>query len=278
MKISCYNTFASGANLTQQTSFLADAGFDAFELVGMHNELTELLPEIKSIISKGTLSVSAICAIHRGWLIDPDVEMQRAALEDITKLLDLAGEIGNCGVFVIPILGCTNAYPDAPNTGRPPEDDRNLLINQLSLLAKRAKQAGTMLWLEVINRYESPVANTLAEGAAIIKAVGSSSCLLTADFFHMHIEEADPLGALKQYSQFLGHIHAGDSTRTYPGFGQLDYPNLIRALVANKYSGYLTVDSKNRMDPGKVLPHIAAFLKSTIGLAQQRIKFENEVI
>ena len=52
MKISCYNSFASGANLTQQTSFLADAGFDAFELVGMHNELTELLPEIKSIISK----------------------------------------------------------------------------------------------------------------------------------------------------------------------------------------------------------------------------------
>ena len=39
MKISCFNNFASGVNLTQQTSFLADAGFDAFEMVGMSTEI-----------------------------------------------------------------------------------------------------------------------------------------------------------------------------------------------------------------------------------------------
>ena len=276
MKISCFNNFASGANLTQQTSFLADAGFDAFEMVGMSTEIAELLPEIKSIISNGRISVSAICAIHRGWLIDPEIEMQRVAFEDITKLLDLAGDIGNCGVFVIPILGCTNAYPGAPSTGRTPDDDRNLLIDQLSLLANRAKEVGTMIWLEVINRYESTVANTLAEGAAIIKAVNNSACLLTADFFHMNIEETDLTAALDKYCKFLGHIHIGDSIRTYPGFGHLDYSSLIRVLVANKYSGYLTVDSKNKIDPDKVLPHVAAFLKSNIGLAQQRALLENE--
>ena len=276
MKISCYSNFASGDNLTQQTSFLADSGFDGFEMVGISTEIAEMLPEIKRIISSGRISMSAICAIHKGWLIDPDIEMQRVAIEDITKLLDLAGEIGNCGVFVIPILGCTNAYPGAPSTGRTPDDDRKLLIDQLSLLAKRAKEVGTMIWLEVINRYESTVANTLAEGAAIIKAVNNSACLLTADFFHMNIEETDLTAALDQYCKFLGHIHIGDSIRTFPGFGNLDYSSLIRVLVEKKYSGYLTVDSKNKIDPDKVLPHVAAFLKSNIGLAQQRALLENE--
>ena len=276
MRISCFTTLAHGETLTQQAAFLADAGFDAFELVVTPVELAEMLPEIQTILSRGQISVSAICAMERGWLIDPDEELQRAAREDITRLLELAGEIGNCGVFVIPILGYTHAYPGGLTTGRSREEDRALLTDQLSVLAQRAEQVGAMLWLEVINRYESPVANTLAEGAAIIRAVGSSACRLNADFFHMNIEEADLSAALRQYGEFVGHIHAGDSTRTYPGFGHLDYLGLIRALAACEYSGYLTVDAGDqRFDPGRVLPHVAAYLRSLVGLAQQRIRLEN---
>ena len=276
MRISCFTTHADGETLTQQAAFLADAGFDAFELVVTPVELAEMLPEIQTILSCGQISVSAICAMERGWLIDPDEEMRRAAREDITRLLELAGEIGNCGVFVIPILGYTHAYPGGLTTGRSREEDRALLTDQLSVLAQRAEQVGAMLWLEVINRYESPVANTLAEGAAIIRAVGSSACRLNADFFHMNIEEADLSAALRQYGEFVGHIHAGDSMRTYPGFGHLDYPGLIHALAACEYRGYLTVDAGDqRLDPGRVLPHIAAYLRSLVGLAQQRIRLEN---
>ena len=46
MKISCYSNFASGDNLTQQTSFLADSGFDGVEMVGISTEIAEMLPEI----------------------------------------------------------------------------------------------------------------------------------------------------------------------------------------------------------------------------------------
>ncbi|MBV7337228.1 sugar phosphate isomerase/epimerase [Chloroflexi bacterium TSY] len=273
MKISCFSNLANGKTLTDKATFLADAGYDAFELVTTPDELAASLPEIKAIIASGRIAVSAICALHRGWLIDPNPDARQAARHDISRLLELAGEIGNCGVFVIPILGYTHAYPGAPSTGRSRDDDRSLLTEQLAMLAQRAEQLKTMLWLEVINRYESPIANTLAEGATIIENVGSPACKLNADFFHMNIEEADLPAALRQVGSLVGHVHAADSTRTYPGFGHLDYSALIRALTACDYHGYLTVDVGDaELDAGRVLPHVATYLRGLVGLAREQVQ------
>ncbi len=271
MKLSCFADFAPGETLTQRANYLVQAGFDAMELVGKPDEIKALMPEARQILDGGRLRVSAICALHRGWLVDPDAEARRAAKEDIRALLDLAGELDGCGVFVIPILGYTHAYPGGPRTGRTPDGDREVLIEGLSELAAYAHQARATLFLEVINRYESPVANTLAEGAEIARRVAQPAFRLNADFFHMNIEEADPAAALWQCGTALGHIHAGDSTRTYPGFGNLDYPKLVRALVEGGYDQYLTVDARDlRLDPHRVLTAVCRYLRGLISLVEER--------
>ena len=272
MKISCFSTLAPGDTLTAQANFLADAGFDAMELVATPEDLARQMPEIQTIKTDLKIAVSAICALHRDWLIDPDADARQAALVDIGTLLELSGEIGECGVFVIPILGYTHAYPGAPVTGRTRQEDRDLLTEQLAALSRIAEQAGTMLWLEVINRYESPVANTIAESAAIVRDIGSSQCALNVDFFHMNIEEANLLEALRRNGRHVGHVHAGDSTRNYPGFGHLDYPKLIRVLAESGYQNYLTVDAGDRsIDPAVVLPEIASYLRGLVGLVTAQV-------
>lgn len=275
MKISCSNNFAKGNSLKARASFIARSGFDAIELAVTPEELENIMPEIKSIINSGEILVSAICALHRGWLIDPDESARTAALEDVTKLIHMAGEIGNCGVFVIPILNYTRALPGGLSTGRTPDEDRDLLAKALGKLGRRAEEVNTKIWLEVINRYESPVANTLAESAKIIEKAESPACQLHPDFFHMNIEEVDLPRALHKYGELIGYIHLADTTRTYPGFGRTNYLEMIQALVEVEYDGYLTVDAGDeRLDPEVVLPSISKYLRGTISIAKERVRVE----
>jgi sugar phosphate isomerase/epimerase len=262
---------APGASITERAMFVADAGFDGIELVVTPGDLEAIMPEVRAFSESGQVQVSGIVALHRGWLIDPDPVARRGARSDVAALLDFAGEIGNCGVIVIPILGCTNAYPGARTTGRTQEDDRALLCEVLTDLAHYADRAGAELWLELINRYESPVGNTLVEGMAIMEAVKNPAFRLHADFFHMNIEEDDLPSALAQTGESLAYVHCADSKRTYPGFGHLDYPALVRALAQVGYQGYLTVDSGDpTFAPNQVLPHVAQYLRGVIGLATSR--------
>ncbi len=146
--------------------------------------------------------------------MDPDAEARRSAQEDIRAQLSLAGELGGCGVFVIPILDYTQNYPGGPRTGRTRDGAREGLTDSLAELAAHAHQAGATLLFEVINRYESPVANSLTECAEIVQRVAQINFRLNANLFHMNIEEDDPVAALRQHWTVLGHFHAGDSMRT----------------------------------------------------------------
>lgn len=271
MKISCMAALAPPESLTEKAGFLAKAGFDAMEVVAAPDDLEAMAPELRAILQRGEIGISAICALHRGWVIDPDPEARQAALEDLRSLLTQAGELGGVPVFIIPILGYTLALPGGSSTGRSQAEDREVLVGALARLAEHAEKVGSEILLEVINRYEAPVGNTLAECAALVQQVSSPACAMLPDFFHMNIEEAALPAALYQNCAQIGHVHAGDSKRTFPGFGHLNYAALIQALVAGDYQGYLTVDAGDpRLDASAILPRVRAFLRATIETARQR--------
>jgi len=270
MKIGCAQDIVAEGTLSQQARFLSDIGFDGMEVEGTPEQISEQLSELRRILAEQIIEISAICGLHRGWLIDPDPEQQRMAQEDITSLLNMAGELG-CGVFIIPILGYSNAYPGSRVTGRTAEEDRAILIEALSKLAQRAQKKGTTLLLEVINRYESPICNRLEESAQLIRDINNPACKIHPDFYHMNIEEPDLTAALRIAGDTIGYVHVGDSHRSYPGFGHLDYAELIRTLAEIGYAGYLAVDSgAHDVDPSTVLPHVACFLRGMIGIAAQQ--------
>ncbi|WAJ28302.1 sugar phosphate isomerase/epimerase family protein [Antarcticirhabdus aurantiaca] len=116
-------------------------------------------------------------------------------------------------------------------------------VAAVSRAANRAKQAGVTLNLEIVNRFESNMLNTAAQGLAFIEATGASNVLLHLDTFHMNIEEADVGLAIRHAGDKIGYVHIGESHRGYLGTGSIDFPKIFDALVAIGWDDVVTFES-----------------------------------
>lgn len=116
-------------------------------------------------------------------------------------------------------------------------------VAALSKVAERAKAAGVTLNLEIVNRFESNMLNTAAQGMAYIRDTGASNVLLHLDTFHMNIEEADVGLAIRHAADKIGYLHIGESHRGYLGTGTIDFTVIFDALTAIGWDDYVTFES-----------------------------------
>jgi D-psicose/D-tagatose/L-ribulose 3-epimerase len=116
-------------------------------------------------------------------------------------------------------------------------------VAALSKVAERAKAAGVTLNLEIVNRFESNMLNTAAQGMAYIRDTGASNVLLHLDTFHMNIEEADVGLAIRHAADKIGYLHIGESHRGYLGTGTIDFTAIFDALTAIGWDDYVTFES-----------------------------------
>ena len=116
-------------------------------------------------------------------------------------------------------------------------------VGALSRVAELAKDAGVTLNLEIVNRFETNLLNTAAQGLKFIEDTGMDNIYLHLDTFHMNIEEADPAMAIRMAGDRLGYFHVGESHRGYLGTGVIDFPGVFQALVDIGYEDYITFES-----------------------------------
>ncbi|MBD8553634.1 sugar phosphate isomerase/epimerase [Rhizobium sp. CFBP 8762] len=116
-------------------------------------------------------------------------------------------------------------------------------VSTLTKVAERAKGSDVTLNLEIVNRFESNMLNTAAQGLAFIADTGASNVLLHLDTFHMNIEEADVGLAIRHAADKIGYIHIGESHRGFLGTGNINFAAIFDALVAIGYDDYVTFES-----------------------------------
>jgi D-psicose/D-tagatose/L-ribulose 3-epimerase len=136
-------------------------------------------------------------------------------------------------------------------------------VGALTRLAPKAKEAGVTLNLEVVNRFETNLLNTTAQGLAFIKDTGADNIFLHLDTFHMNIEEADPVQAIKLAGDRLGYFHIGESNRGFLGSGVIDFPAIFDALVASGYDDWITFESFSSEVVDEDLSIICAIWRNT---------------
>ncbi|KXU37762.1 epimerase [Cephaloticoccus primus] len=116
-------------------------------------------------------------------------------------------------------------------------------VEVLGRVAERAKRAGVSINLEIVNRFESNLLNTVAQGLKYIRESGSDNLFLHLDTFHMAIEECDPAAAVRLAGDKLGYLHLGENYRGALGTGTINFSAIFDALLEIGYDDAITFES-----------------------------------
>jgi D-psicose/D-tagatose/L-ribulose 3-epimerase len=125
----------------------------------------------------------------------------------------------------------------------PTDRGRKNSVAAIARTAEIARDAGVDLVLEVVNRFETNLLNTTAQGLAFIAETGSDHVRLHLDTFHMNIEEANPAAALRLAGDKIGYFHIGESNRGYLGDGTVNFDLIFDALLDIDYQRDITFES-----------------------------------
>jgi sugar phosphate isomerase/epimerase len=109
-------------------------------------------------------------------------------------------------------------------------------------MAPFAEKYGVTIAIEPLNRTETNLINSLAEGVRVVEAVKSPKVKLLCDIYHMLKEDESPDEIIK-YGKHIVHCHIAEKEeRTPPGVKGDDFRPYLSALKKIGYNGGLSIE------------------------------------
>jgi sugar phosphate isomerase/epimerase len=218
---------------------LARLGFDGIELRGEPTVYDR--PHLRPLLDEYRLAVTSICGMYPGPdalrdLSHPRSAERQAAIDYVRSCIDLAHDVG-AGVVIV--------TPNPVGKTRPlaaPSDEWSWALEAVRRAAEAAEGSGVRLAIEPINRYETYLINSLAQGLTFVRAVGHPQVAVMLDTFHANIEDPDIADAARAAGALLAHVHVADSNRQGVGRGHIDFLRLLHALIEIGYQGALALE------------------------------------
>ena len=167
----------------------------------------------------------------------PDDEAREAGKRHLLRCLDVAAELGS------PILGGVTYAPWMSLPEADLGDYRKRSAEVLGEVAEAASGLDIHLCLEVLNRFETSMFNTVTECLAFIDLIGHSSVRVQIDTFHMNMEEDDLAAAVVLAADRLGHVQVAANNRRPPQFGHIDWSEFKAALASARYDGWIVFET-----------------------------------
>ena len=126
---------------------------------------------------------------------------------------------------------------------QPSADGWKNSVEAIAETAELAQGTGVDIVLEVVNRFESNLLNTTAQGLKFLDETGRDDVRLHLDTFHMNIEEANHAAAIRLAGDKLGYFHIGESNRGYLGDGTINFDEVFDALLDIDYQRDIVFES-----------------------------------
>jgi D-psicose/D-tagatose/L-ribulose 3-epimerase len=215
-----------------------DCGFDAVE-ISLVSGPDINIRRIREALDQ--LGLNVFCSMGLPLdkdITNPDKTIQRAGIEYLKRCVETASRVGSpvlCGLPYVPWLHFPNTTDLAPYRERSAEAMREV--------AATAADLGISVCTEIINRFETYIFNTVAEGLLYLEMIDHSAVKLQLDTYHMNMEEDDIPAAIRHAGARIGHFHCADSNRKLPGRGHINWNAVKGALDEIGFQGTLVIET-----------------------------------
>jgi sugar phosphate isomerase/epimerase len=215
-----------------------DLGYSAIELHIRENENIDF-DSYREMLDKYGMKISTLATgrmpVQTGaTYTHKDPDKIKEAIEATYKYIELAKKLDT-----VVLLG----WIRGPRPAEMSTDEyQDRLAEVMKPLAERAQKENVSFVIEGINRYEINTFNTGEQIKNFINKYKLPATYVLLDTFHMNIEESDPVRAISDCKDLLGHMHFADSNRHYPGDGHMDIEGILKALDDINYKGFLCVE------------------------------------
>lgn len=219
---------------------IAGIGFDWIELP--LESLDDLnYEEAKSVINDNGLDVSACAAMGPDRdLIHPEEEIRTNGMNYLRGCIDACEVVGATNL-VGPLYSAVGRTWQQTPVER--AKDLELLVDNLSELAKYAADHGVILCVEPLNRFETSFINLAEQAIEVVDRVNNPACQIMLDTFHMNIEEKSLGDAIRAVGPRLKHLHSCENDRGAPGSGNVTWDQVSQALKDINYDGPVVIES-----------------------------------
>ncbi len=219
----------------------ARAGVQSVELVAEHVKWTDAeLARNKKLCASFGLGIDTIIATP-DWAKRPVSMLDPAQREDF--LADMRTAIGFAQKLEVPqiILMAGNTIP-----GRTREEQYASLLEGAKRAGDLAAQANVTLIVEPLNSlidHKGFFLTTCTEGLKLVREVADPHVKLLFDIYHEQVQAGNVIGTLTEAAPHVAVFHVADSPgRHEPGTGELNWPNIYKAIQKSGYSGYVTME------------------------------------
>ncbi|MGC8885595.1 MAG: sugar phosphate isomerase/epimerase family protein [Verrucomicrobiia bacterium] len=246
MKFGICNEIFQGWKLEDAMAFAKGVGYDGIELAPYTiakyvNEISQ--PERHRIrIAAERIGIEVV-GIHwvlvqaEGmYLTHPDKEVRTRTSEYFCDLVDFCADIGGRIIVVgspkqrnvIEGVGYEQAWQWATEVFKNP--------------VELAFERGVVVCLEPLSPGETNFITKAEEAIKFINQFNNPAFRLILDVKAMSSETKPIPLIIKDSAEYLAHFHANDKNLKGPGFGDIDFHPIARALKEVGYNGYVSVE------------------------------------
>lgn len=231
----------AGNDFIDQIKFAYDNGFRAIEDNGMSGRSEDQQKKIGDMLAKLGMAMGVFVQPGLGndtnMLATGKADQVEKFIASCKKAVEVAKRINSKLVTVVPGDFARN-LPIGVQTGN--------VIEAIKKGTAILEPHGIVMVLEPLSDNPDLFLRTPDQAYAICKAVGSPSCKILYDMYHVQRNQGHIIPTLDLVYDEIGYYQIGDNPgRNEPGTGEMNYKNIFKHIYNKGYRGVMGMEHGN---------------------------------
>ncbi len=246
MKFAICNELFQDWTLADSFKLAAEVGYNGVEIAPftLAETVTDIgktqRTEIRTLAAAHGLDITGIHWLFispKGlYLNHPDNAIRLRTQDYLCELIRFCGDIGG-KVMVVGSPKQRNVLPDQTAGAT---WDRTKAVFEACLPV--AADQGVTICLEPLDKAQTNFVNTPMEAANMVREIGHPNFKMIVDVRSTLCQGEDVIQAIHAVKNEMAYFHLNDANGSGPGFGDVDFVPILKALQDTGYTGYGSVE------------------------------------